>query len=276
MEGQNGLHKLFFEFASESRLGILRELQVRELKMQELARTLDLTDTEICRQLKRLTEALMISKQPDGKYNLTNYGHLALQFFPPLEFILNYREYFLEHDFWVLPYSFINRLGELSGGEFYREAMSTLNRARKSVFEAKETLWVMAEQVDSSHVAVTSEKMSEGLKFKFIMPPDLAAMGGIYPEMLLCPHCKEALLKDAKGFVDRTCNFCEKRLIDRIQLSMLITEKESSVFLRRLDGQMDYIGFVGTDEKFRKWTQDLFMYYWERAERWYPNFQIKK
>ncbi len=270
MNGQNRLDKLFFEFASESRLGILRELQVRELKMQELARTLDLTDTETCRQLKRLSEALMISKQPDGKYNLTNYGHLALQFFPPLEFALKHKEYFLQHDSWALPYNFTNRLGEMAGGEFYKEAMLALNRARKLVFEAEEFLWVMAEQVDSSHIAVTREKVSEGLKFRFIMAPDLAEMGGIYPEMLLCPHCKEALLKDAKNFSDRVCGFCERRQLDRIPLSMLINEKESSIFLRRFDGEMDYAGFFGIDEKFRKWTQDLFMYYWEKAERWYP------
>lgn len=275
MESQDGLDRLFFEFASESRLSILRELQARELKMQELARNLNLTDTETCRQLKRLSEALMISKQPDGKYNLTNYGHLALQFFPPLEFTLKHRDYFLQHNFWALPYIFINRIGELSSGEFYREAMSTLNRVRKLVYEAEESLWVMAEQVDTSHVIVTSEKVSEGLKFKFIMPPTLFETGGINTEMILCPHCKEAILKDARKFVGRHCNYCERRQLEKIQTSVLITEKESCFFLRRLSGEMDYVGFFGTDEKFRKWTKDVFMYFWEKAERWYPGVNIK-
>jgi predicted transcriptional regulator len=57
MGSKEGIDKLFFELASESRLGILRELQLKPLKMQEIARKLDLTDTESCKQLQRLTEA---------------------------------------------------------------------------------------------------------------------------------------------------------------------------------------------------------------------------
>ena len=67
----------------------------------------------------------------------------------------------------------------------------------------------------------------------------------------------------------------ERKYLTRIPVTFLITEKESVVNLRRRTGEMDYIGFFGTDEKFRKWCQDLFMYSWERAERWYPGIQIK-
>ena len=73
-----GLDKLFFELASESRLGILHGLKMKNLKMQELARMLDLTDTETCRQLQRLSEARLVQKQPDGTYNLTRYANLIL------------------------------------------------------------------------------------------------------------------------------------------------------------------------------------------------------
>ena len=51
MGEESGLEKLFFELASESRLGILRELQKENLKMQEIARRLDVTPTEAFRQL---------------------------------------------------------------------------------------------------------------------------------------------------------------------------------------------------------------------------------
>jgi len=53
-----GLEKLFFELASESRLGILTELQKHDAKMPEIARKLDLTNTETFRQLQRLNEAI--------------------------------------------------------------------------------------------------------------------------------------------------------------------------------------------------------------------------
>ena len=42
MDDSQGLDKLFFELASESRLGILRQLQTKDLRMQELVRKLNL------------------------------------------------------------------------------------------------------------------------------------------------------------------------------------------------------------------------------------------
>ncbi len=275
MASQDGLDRLFFELASESRLGILQELLTERLRMQELARKLNMTDTETCRQLQRLSEARLIQKQPDAKYKLTAYAKLVLDTSSPLGFIYRFREYFLEHDVSCLPYEFVNRLGELSAAELSGEVMSTLNRARKMVYEAEEYLWVIAEQVDSSHAQITNEKVSEGLRLKFIMPKDFNQTVKVSPEMLLCPHCRKQMIEDESKLRGRVCGFCERKQLERICLSLLINEKESCVLLRRVNGEMDYVGFFGTDEKFRKWTRDLFMHYWERAEQWYPGIQIK-
>ena len=78
MDGSQGLDKLFFELASESRLSILCELQANGLRMQEIARRLKITDTETSRQLLRLSDASLIQKQPDGAYVVTQYGKLLL------------------------------------------------------------------------------------------------------------------------------------------------------------------------------------------------------
>jgi predicted transcriptional regulator len=51
MERESGIDKLFFELASENRLSILHELKKENLKMQEIARRLDVTATEAFRQL---------------------------------------------------------------------------------------------------------------------------------------------------------------------------------------------------------------------------------
>ncbi len=79
MGDQEGLDKLFFELASESRLGILLELQTKELKMQEIARKLNLTHTETFRQLQRLSEALLVEKKPDGTYAITQNGKVLME-----------------------------------------------------------------------------------------------------------------------------------------------------------------------------------------------------
>ena len=86
MENAERLDRLFFELASESRLNILQELQTKNLKMQEIARRLDLTATDAFRQLERLSAALLVQRQPDGAYALTQYGKLELHLSSSMDF----------------------------------------------------------------------------------------------------------------------------------------------------------------------------------------------
>ncbi len=241
---------------------------MKNLRMQEIARKLNLTDTETCRQLQRLSEGRLIQKQPDGTYSVTPYGKLELQLTSAQDFVHRNRDYFLEHDVFSLPYEFVNRLGELSNGEFSKDTLATLNRVRQMVYEAEEYIWVIAEQVDTSHVQMTNEKISEGLKLKFIMPKNFVQTAKFTPEMLLCPRCKKLIDQDESKFKEKGCGYCERRQLERICLSLFMNEKGSCVLLRRIGDVMDYAAFFGVDEKFRKWGRDVFMYYWERAERW--------
>jgi len=112
LENEAGVEKLFFELASESRLSILRELQKENLKMQEIARRLDVTATEAFRQLQRLSEALLVQKQPLGTFALAEYGRLVLQLSSSLEFVSKHRNYFSTHNIMRLPSHFLNRLSE--------------------------------------------------------------------------------------------------------------------------------------------------------------------
>ncbi len=250
----NEVSKILFELSSNRRAILLFKISQQSLKMQQLANVLDMTTTETFRHLQRLSESKLVEKKADSSYVITPLGELAIVFLSSFNFILQNGNYFLEHPVSGLPHEFVNRLGELSKGEFCGEALSTFNRARKIVFEADEFIFVIAEQVDSSHVQATNEKVVKGLKFKFIMQKDLARNVKITPEV---EHLKE------------------RRYLERIPVSLMTNEKEACILLRRANGEMDYLGFFGTDKNFRKWTQDLFMYYWERAERWYPNVQIE-
>ncbi len=253
MEDNGEISKVLFELSSNRRANILFSIANGNLKMQQIAKSLDMTMTEAFRHLQRLSEAKLVEKKPDGAYEITSLGNLATDFLSGFNFIFRNGNYFLEHDVASLPYEFVSRLGELSAGEFCGEAMSDFNRVRKMVQEAEEYIWAIAEQVDTSHTPITNEKASKGLKVKFIMQKDLAKEFKITQEV--------ELLK-------------ERRYLERVNVSLLITEKESAINLRRHNGEMDYTGFFGKDQRFRKWAQDLFTYYWERAERWYPGIQI--
>ena len=248
------ISKVLFELASNRRANILFEVEKEDLKMRQIAKSLDMTVTETFRHLQRLSEAKLVEKKVEGTYSITSLGSLATGFLSSFNFILNNGNYFLEHDVACLPYEFVNRLGELSAGEFCGDILLAMNRTRQMVYDAEEYIWAMAEQSESSHTPVANEKVAKGLKLRFIMGQDLAKTINIAPAL---EHLKE------------------RKYLTRIPVTFLITEKESVVNLRRRTGEMDYIGFFGTDEKFRKWCQDLFMYSWERAERWYPGILIK-
>lgn len=119
---------MFFEPASESRLSILRELQAGSLKMQEIARRLDVTATEAFRQLERLSAALLVQRQPEGSYAITLYGKLLLQLSSSFEFVFRHKEYFLSHDIWKLPPQFVNRIGEFSKTNLIMDVMESINK----------------------------------------------------------------------------------------------------------------------------------------------------
>jgi predicted transcriptional regulator len=248
------ISKVLFELSNNQRSRILLEVEKENLKMQQIAKSLDMTVTETFRHLQRLTEAKLIEKRVDGTYAITSLGSLANGFLSGFNFILKNGDYFLDHAISSLPYEFVNRLGELSAAEFCGEAMSGFNRVRKMVFEAKKFIWTIAEQVDSSHVEPTQEKVSKGFEFKFIMQKNLARA-----------------LANAKD----TEVLTGSRYMERIPVTLVINENEATVVFRRHNGVMDYMGLFGTDEKFRKWCEDLFVYYWDRAYHWYPGILIE-
>src|SRR5512136_2014159 len=108
-EGER-LDLLFFELASEDRLNILRELNSKSLKMQDIARKRDLTATEASRQLQRMSKAQLIERLPEGVYTVTQFGKLILLLSSSIEFALKHKQYFLNHNIWKLPSAFISRL----------------------------------------------------------------------------------------------------------------------------------------------------------------------
>jgi predicted transcriptional regulator len=254
VEDNENVSKVLFELSSNRRANILFEIGKKNLKMQQISKTLDMTVTETFRHLQRLSDAKLVEKQVNGTYAITSLGRLATDFLIGFNFLLDNSDYFLGHDVYLLPYEFVNRLRELSEAEFCKEAMSGFNRVRKMIFEAKDCIWTMAEQVDTSHIQPTQEKVAKGLDFKFIM--------------------QESLAKTFTNAED-TELLQGSRYIEQVPVTLVINENEATVVFRRHDGTMDYMGLFGTDEKFCKWCKDLFMHYWEKAQRWHPDIHTK-
>ena len=248
MDDQEGLDKLFFELASESRLGILFELQTKNLKMQEVAQKLSLTHTEVFRQLQRLSEALLIQKKPEGTYAITQNGKLLLELSRSFEFVLRFRRSLLSRDFERIPYQFINRLGELSQAKLSMDTNEMINDAEQLILGAEKYLWVIGQRPLSSLNQKADEVSQKGVQVKLLFDENSRKFYDNIPEKR---------------------NF-EKRVVPTIPAIMLLNEKMAGINILPTDKRGDSMVLYGSDPKLLKWADDLFLYFWEQGKRCFP------
>ena len=247
LENDEGVEKLFFELASESRLSILRELQKENLKMQEIARRLDATATEAFRQLERLSAASLVQRQPDGAFALAEYGKLVLQISTSLDFISKHKEYFSTHDLMRLPSQFVNRLGELSHAEMEMDTIKNLNKSVQAFTEAKQYAWGIGEgTIPENMISVMNQRVQQGIQVKMLISEERLPSGANVPEM-------------PKNV--------ELRGLSALPAVVVLTEKMAGICFRQVGGRVDYAGFFGKDPVFHNWVKDLFLYYWDEGKR---------
>jgi predicted transcriptional regulator len=246
--GEEGVDRVFYELASDSRLNILRELQSKSYKMQELARKLDLTDTEAFRQLQRLSEAQMIQRQPDGAYAITQYGKLLMQFSRSFEFAYKFKQCLLTRDIWRLPQQFINRLGEFSNVSLNTDSLEMINNIEQLISNSEHHLWIIGEKPLGFIGGKITAQVQKGLTVK-----------------LLFGECSSRLFEN----VTEVKGIFEKRVIPVIPATLVLNEKFAGVNLLSIDGRADNAVFYGNNPAFLTWTTDLFLYYWDQGKRCY-------
>jgi len=209
--------------------------------MRELGRQLNLTATEIFRQLKRLSEAQLVQKMPDGSYSISPYGGLVLQLSASHEFVFKHRDYFLAHDLSRLPYPFINRIGELSQASLSMESYKNITWGEELVGQAQQYFWAIVEGPGNERLPVAT-----GVKYRFLLPESLIPIGSNPPG-------------SAHGI--------ETRGLSDMPAIVALTEKHAGVFFYLLNGRTDYTGFLAEDSNSLDWVKDLFQYYWDKGKR---------
>jgi predicted transcriptional regulator len=248
VDDQEGLDKLFFELASESRIGILMELQKCDAKMPEIARKLNLTHTETFRQLQRLSEALLVVKKPDGSYAITQNGKLLMGFSHSFEFVLKFRQLILTRDIGRIPYQFIDRIGELSEASLITDVAETVNIVENIIVGAEKFLLCMGRRPIRSLSEDVGKPVQKGVPVK----------------VLFDEENKEYYQKYIEN------KYFEKRVIPTIPVVMVISEKCATINFLPLDNRQDMKTLYGQDLKILKWASDLFLYYWEQGKRCFP------
>lgn len=247
MAAPEKLDKLFLDLSSESRLDLLRELETKELRMGELARRLNLTATEATRQLKRMTDAMLVRRLPEGAYTATPYGRLVLQLSPSLEFVSRHREYFATRDLSRLPHAFVQRIGELSGGTLQMETMESIVMGEQLMGRVKRYFWALVPGPGSELLGPTvHEQRMKGVDFRFAVPaedlPPKVPPPGVEPDY-------------------------ELRGLSQIPAILAATDAEGFVSFAPIGGRWDFAGFYGSDPTFLQWTRDVFLQFWEQGKR---------
>jgi len=238
MENPEGIEKLFFELASESRLSILRKLMEKDWKMNEIARKLDLTTTETFRQLQRLSEGLLVQKQPEGTYAITEYGRLVLQLSASLDFVFKHKEYFVNHDLLWLPPQFLSRIGELSQANLMMGMVESTMKSSTLIGEAKQFMWAVSPEPVPQAFEEISKQIPKGAEYRILSPQPPVKLPNL-----------------------------ENRTLTEPPAVMVVTEKEAGLCFRFKEGRVDYAGFFGKDPVFLNFVKDLFLYYWNKGKR---------
>jgi predicted transcriptional regulator len=235
---EEGIEKLFFELASESRLGILRKLLEKDGKMNEVARKMDLTTTETFRQLQRLSGALLVQKQPEGTYAITEYGRLTLQLSASINFVFKHKQYFLNHAVSRLPPQFKNRLGELAQAKLMMGMVESTMKSSQLIGAAEKFMWAVSPEPVPQTFDDISKQIPKGSEYRILSPQPPVRLPNL-----------------------------ENRTLSEPQAIMVVTEKEAALCFRFIGGRMDYAGFFGKDPEFLNYARDLFLYYWNKGKR---------
>jgi predicted transcriptional regulator len=234
------LCNLLFEFSSTDRMNIMNTLLEERLKLSHVSQKLDMTVTETSRHLQRLSDISLIEKDVEGTFGPTSYGKLAIKLLSSLEFISKNSGYFLEHDISGIPDELISRINELGNGDLDDNVVGVLAHVNTMIEDADEYFWVMSyARTLPDTLSILEGKIKEGVSLQRIHPEDTT------------PIPNTPVLPDIR------------RTLPRIDVRIIINEKEAMCSFPTLDGKIDYASFISKDQKFHKWCRDVFLYYWE-------------
>lgn len=108
--------KDYREYTHPTRIKILKALSTEPKGVTEISKELQISRPEISRHLGTLRSLNLVTREESINY-LSDFGNLILSILAPLDFILEFENYFMEHPLINFPTSFLYGLKELQGCE---------------------------------------------------------------------------------------------------------------------------------------------------------------
>jgi predicted transcriptional regulator len=243
------ISELMFILASDDRLALLSGISDQKQRLTSLSRVIKSSPQECSRHLARLSDAGFVKKDSAGFYETTTLGKAVQCIFPSIQFLLKHKNSFLTHDLSLLPKTFIERIGELSEGQYINHLSQVLSHIKKTISEARQYIWLISDQP--------------------IVPG--ASVGKSFPSRAMAARFVFEQIVDQKEFIEAKPLLPERleiRTTPDIKIAMAINETTAGVCFPALNGELDFNGgFVGKDPQFRAWCGDLFEHYWMNSTR---------
>jgi predicted transcriptional regulator len=222
-----------------------------------LSKKLDFTVQETSRNISRLADAKLVTKETDGCFRLTPYGEETLNLLEGFNFLSKHRDYFATHTLSTIPKEFSNSLASLGGCQLVDDVMVAFSNVETMIQKAEKYIWILSNQILVSTLPYLEESLKRGVEFKLILPitvnPPKDALERMYSPIFL------QAVKAGK---------LENRFLDKIDVLICLSEKEvAALGFLNADGRLDYHGFRAVDELSFRWTKALYSHYWNMATR---------
>ena len=258
MENYNSL---LFELSSEDRLDILLLLKKSPLKLSHIANKLNFTVQETSRNIARLSEAKLITKDPEGAFHLSAYGEEALNLLSGYRFLYKNKDYLVGHSLAGLPSQFRDSLGALENFTLVNDVMVTFHNIENMIADAEEHVWIMTNQVLVSTIPFLVQAVQRGVEFRLIMPKNYIPPEGL-AETVSNPVFEKA---------SRTKKL-QNRFLEKTDVFLCLSEKVvAALGFPNLEGKLDYFGFRSAKESAVDWAKALYSYYWNRSTSTVPD-----
>jgi predicted transcriptional regulator len=252
LEAEEVAADLLSELGSEDRLKILEAIRKEPLKTSHIALKLSSSIQEASRQCGRLEDVGLIEKHEDGKFVLTSLGKITISLAPAFALLGEEREYFNSHDPSYLPTPLLQRISELSSHTRITHLDDALKFQQKVVKDSEKFVWFMYDQPVGHSFRESHTHFPLGVSLRLILPKSTDT----------------EVFRDAKNFMGEKF---EIGLVEDMRLVLAMNEKMAAFGLPTLDGRSDYSrGLIGDSVSFVGWCHDLFLHFWERSIKKYP------
>jgi predicted transcriptional regulator len=251
----------FIELASSQRLSILHKLSVQNNKISNLGKDLNVTIQEVHRNINRLVDAGLVHKGPEGIFSLTTFGRTIIKQISTFHFLSRNQDYFSDHTLGDISIKFIQRIGALNNSDYTSGVVAVIEFWKQLYNESNEYIYGLLPQIPFELMETAVSKVKErGLKFRYILP-----------QKAIVPKKRTNLLKTSGFYELLKAGLVERKMIDIIQVAVVLNEKQATVMFKNSKGQIDMNSIFFSrnirldNGLFHEWCLDYFRDCWEHS-----------